>query len=72
MIHLTASILCGKGYDVIHIQAMLRHKNSYTTTQYLRSIGLEQVREVLEEGLKGPAKVIPFKQKALGTGNSEG
>ena len=70
--HLTASILYRKGYSLGHIQAVLRHKNPNTTSQYLRSLGLEQVREALEEGLKVPAKVIPFQRKTPGRVSSEG
>ena len=70
--HLTASILYRKGYSVAHIQAVLRHQNPNTTTRYLRSLALEQVREALEEGLKKPAKVIPFKEKTPGRISSEG
>jgi hypothetical protein len=62
MRHLTASILYSKAYSVAHIQAVLRHKNPNTTARYLRSLGIEQVREALEEGLKGPATVIPFQK----------
>jgi hypothetical protein len=32
-------------------------------SRYLRSLGIEQVREALEEGLKKPAKVIKFRKK---------
>jgi integrase len=46
------------------IQAILRHKNPNTTAKYLRTLGLEQTREALEEGLKGPAQVIQFEQIA--------
>jgi integrase len=58
--HLTASILYKKGYPVSIIQAILRHKNPNTTTRYLRTLGLEDTRSALEEGLKMPAKVIEF------------
>lgn len=54
--HLTASTLYGKGYSLAHIQAVLRHKNPKTTERYLRKLGLEQVREALNEGLKRPSK----------------
>jgi len=64
--HLTASILYKKGYPVSVIQTILRHKNPNTTVKYLRSHGLEETREALEEGLKGPAKVLEFK-KAVNT-----
>ncbi|MBF0395498.1 MAG: site-specific integrase [Desulfobacterales bacterium] len=56
--HLTASILYREGHPVSLIQAVLRHKNPNTTSRYLRSIGLEQVRSGLEEGLKGRYKNI--------------
>jgi hypothetical protein len=52
-----------------------RHTNPNTTSRYLHSLGLEDIREALEEGLKGPAKVIPLKkskEKTLGRANSEG
>jgi integrase len=60
--HLTASILYHKGYNVSVIQAILRHQNPTTTNRYLRSLGLESVRVALDEGLKGPARIIQFKQ----------
>lgn len=60
--HLTASILYAKGNPVSIIQAILRHKNPNTTTRYLRTLGLEDTRSALEEGLKMPAKVIDFPQ----------
>jgi integrase len=63
--HLTASILYRKGHPLSVIQAILRHKNPNTTTRYLRSLSLEQVREALEEGLSQPAKVIPLKSKSV-------
>jgi len=63
--HLTASILYRKGYSLGHIQAVLRHKNPNTTSRYLRSLGLEQVRDALEEGLKKPAKVIEFEKRKV-------
>jgi integrase len=58
--HLTASILYKKGNPVSVIQAILRHKSPNTTTRYLRTLGLEDTRSALEEGLKMPAKVIEF------------
>jgi integrase len=58
--HLTASILYKKGYPESIIQAILRHKNPNPTTRYLRTLGLEDTRSALEEGLKMPAKVIEF------------
>jgi len=61
--HLTASILYHKGYDVAVIQAILRHKSPTTTNRYLKSLGQEHTRLALEEGLKGPAKVIQYPKK---------
>ena len=44
-----------------------------TTEKYLKSLGLEHVREALEEGLKETGKVIPFeKEKTLRGASSEG
>ena len=60
--HLTASILYKKGYPLAVIQAILRHANPNTTARYIRSLGLEEARGALEEGLKGPAQVIEFKK----------
>jgi integrase len=65
--HLTASTLYWKGYSLGHIQAVLRHKNPNTTRQYLKRLGLEHVREALEEGLKRPATVIKFEKRNTGT-----
>lgn len=64
--HLTASILYRKGYSLAHIQAVLRHKNPNTTSRYLKSLGHEQVREALEEGLKKPAKVVKLRKEKVG------
>lgn len=60
--HLTASILYQKGYPVSVIQAILRHKSPNTTARYLRSLGLEDTRKALEEGLKVLQNVVEFKQ----------
>jgi integrase len=60
--HLTASILYKKGYPLAVIQAILRHANPNTTARYIHSLGLEETRGALEEGLKGPAQVIEFKK----------
>jgi hypothetical protein len=42
--------------------------SAHTTEEYLKSLGLEMVREVLEEGLSGPAKVIKFQKKMPSAG----
>jgi integrase len=49
--HLTASILFHRGYGVSHIQLVMRHKSPNTTEQYLKSLGLESVREAMEMSL---------------------
>ena len=46
--HLSASILYKAGYNVATIQVILRHKSPKTTEIYLKSLGLEDVREALE------------------------
>ncbi len=61
--HLTASILYKLGYGVAVIQLILRHKSPGTTERYLRSIGLERVREALEDLSQGIGKVIELKPK---------
>ena len=60
--HLTASILYKKGYPLAIIQAILRHANPNTTARYIHRLGLQETRGALEEGLKGPAKVIEFRK----------
>ena len=70
--HLTASILYCKGYSLAVIQAVLRRTNPNTTSRYLRTHGLEQVRNAIEERLKASEKVIPFRRKTLGAAASEG
>ncbi len=62
--HLTATILYHKGYSLSLIQQVLRHQSPGTTERYLRSIGIEKVRECLEGAFVGkPAEVIPFSKK---------
>ncbi|WP_216594036.1 tyrosine-type recombinase/integrase [Desulfobacter postgatei] len=46
--HLSTSILYDLGYSVSVIQTILRHKSPSTTERYLKSLGLENVREALE------------------------
>ena len=64
--HLTASILYQKGYTLSIIQTILRHASPNTTARYIHSLGLEETRGALEEGLKGPAQVIEFPKVANG------
>jgi integrase len=66
--HLTASILYHNGCSVSLIQRVLRHKNPTTTNRYLQSLGIEAVRKGLEEGLRGPAKVIDISARKKATG----
>lgn len=40
--HLTASMLAQEGVDIPTIQAILRHKNSMTTTIYIRRLGITE------------------------------
>lgn len=58
--HLSASILFKFGYEIGVIQAILRHKSPNTTERYLRSIGLERVREALEDLKPADAEVLEF------------
>ncbi len=58
--HLSASILFKLGYEVGVMQAILRHKSPNTTERYLRSIGLERVREALEDLKPADSKVLEF------------
>jgi len=70
--HLSASMLYRKGYSVSFIQKVLRHQNPTTTERYLRSLGLEDVREGMNEALSVPASIISFKQETrLRTGTFE-
>ena len=45
------------------MQTILRHKSPKTTEGYLRSIGLERVREALEDLSREKGKVLEFKPK---------
>lgn len=56
--HLTASTLFNQGYDVGVIQSILRHKSPSTTERYLKSIGMERVRDALESLPSKPAEVV--------------
>ena len=64
--HLTASILYNLGYGVAVIQAILRHRSPGTTERYLKSIGIERVRDALEDLSREKAKVIELKPKKRG------
>jgi len=60
-------------YDVSFIQKVLRHKSPNTTERYLKSLGIEKVREGLEIALTRQGQVIAFPQeKTLRSASSEG
>lgn len=65
--HLTASILYRLGYPQSHIQAVLRHKSANTTARYLRSLGVNEVRDTLDNGLSR-CNVIPLHQRETASG----
>jgi len=60
--HLTVSILFQKGYELGAIQAILRNQSPSTTERYLKSIGMERVREALEDLSRKKDKVLEFKK----------
>lgn len=66
--HLTASTLYRRGYSQSHIQAVLRHKSATTTARYLRTLGLSDVRKVLDEGLQRECQIIPLPQPKKASG----
>jgi integrase len=59
--HLTASILYHLGYGVAVIQSILRHKSPSTTEKYLRNLGLEHVREALEDLPHKKGEILEFR-----------
>ncbi|MDP2643827.1 MAG: tyrosine-type recombinase/integrase [Desulfobacterales bacterium] len=63
--HLTASTLYKLGYEVAVIQIVLRHQSPSTTERYLRRIGLERVRDALENIAEAEeAEVIAISEMA--------
>ena len=58
--HLTASTLYELGYEVAVIQAILRHMNPNTTERYLKTLGLESVRDALEDFSSRQGRVLEF------------
>ena len=58
--HLSASMLFKAGYPVSMIQRILRHKHATTTDRYLRKLGVEDMREGVENTF---GNVVPFKTK---------
>jgi integrase len=69
--HLTASILYNLGYEVAVMQAILRHKNPNTTARYLKTHGIEKVRDALEDlsGRKG--EILRFPSQSVKVGKNE-
>jgi integrase len=64
--HFPATILYYAGEPVSAIQTVLRHKNPHTTTLYLKSLGLENVRQSmskLERTASAKDEVLVFKKK---------
>ena len=43
------------------MQAILRHKSPKTTERYLKSVGLERVREALEDLSRKKGEVLEFR-----------
>ncbi|MCB2167435.1 MAG: tyrosine-type recombinase/integrase [Deltaproteobacteria bacterium] len=61
--HLSASILFNLGYDLGVIQTILRHQSPSTTERYLKSIGMERVRDALESlSSKSKSEVVTIGQ----------
>lgn len=69
--HLTASILFNLGYEVAVIQTILRHKSPNTSEGYLKTIGLERVRDALEDLSKKKGEILPFPEKRVEAGKKE-
>lgn len=57
--HLSASVLYHSGKNLHYLQRFLRHKNPTTTQLYLQKLGLEPLRDGLEEGFKRPVMEQP-------------
>ncbi len=61
--HLSATVQYQKGKTLDWLQRFLRHQSANTTQRYLKSLGLESLREGLDEGFKRPGEVIKFNKK---------
>ncbi len=70
--HLAASILYTEGYPVCAIQVILRHHSPTTTTEYLRTLVLEEVRSAIDSLGRGRGKVIELKERTSKTAAEEG
>ena len=69
--HLTASILYNLGYEVAVMQAILRHKSPNTTERYLKTHGIEKVRDALEDLSRKKGEILPFPSKHVKSGKNE-
>lgn len=56
--HLSATVQYHKGKTLDWLQRFLRHQSATTTQRYLKSLGLESLRDGLDEGFKRPGEVI--------------
>lgn len=64
--HLTATQLYQQGYSVAIVQAILRHKSPSTTERYLKTLGLEDVREALDGMYQKKGKILEFDRQRPG------
>ena len=64
MRHLAASKLYQIGHEAAVIQTTLRHKIPNTTERYLKSIGLERVRDALEVLSQDKGEVLDFRPRS--------
>jgi integrase len=63
--HLSARTLHEQGYPVPFIQRVLRHQSESTTRAYLGRIGVESIRQAVQEGMPRPScKIIPITSHA--------
>ncbi|MCF8074034.1 MAG: site-specific integrase [Desulfarculaceae bacterium] len=62
--HLAASILYKEGYPVSQMQVILRHQSPTTTTEYLRTLGLEEVRGAVASLGRRRADVIDLETRS--------
>jgi integrase len=71
--HLSSTILYGLGYRVRDIQPILRHKSPRTTELYLGKLGLDDVRETLDNlpASSKKAEVVEF-EHWFGSNGSNG
>jgi len=63
--HLSATTLYKLGYPVSVIQTILRHKNPSTTGIYLGKLGLESIRNALEDLSRHDGSLLVFSPKGF-------